>query len=213
MSAYENGCNTRKTILDACFGLFLEKGFHGTSYDDICREAHVNRGSIYYHFKEKNNIRYEVHWELLARNRTFIEAFCPGTRHGFMLSIYVLWAQFLKDVRIRNFILDYFRDQPIYSPSSELGRFYYMAYGHMYGDLWPMERIDKLDFASVYGHLHAVMLLAGENPDQYDPDTMLRHCIYAGTSVWGIPKEKIDGLWADLEMELQQISMKEIPLF
>lgn len=210
MSTYENGFNTRKTILDACFRLFLEKGFHGTSYDDICREAHVNRGSIYYHFKEKNNIRYEVQWELLARNRTFIEAFCPGTRHGFMLSIYVLWAQFLEDPRIRKFILDYFCDQPIYLPKADLGHFYYMAYEHMYGELWPKDQIDDLDFASVYGHLHAVMLLAGANPDQYDPAIMLRHCVYAGASVWGIPKDRIDALWAEVEAETQRIPLKHI---
>ena len=60
MGYYENGNNTRRVILDACKRLFYEKGYHETSSLDIARESHTNRNAIYYHFKDKETIRYEV---------------------------------------------------------------------------------------------------------------------------------------------------------
>ena len=36
--------------------LFAEKGFNGTSIDKIARNAGVNKGLIYYHFKDKQDI-------------------------------------------------------------------------------------------------------------------------------------------------------------
>lgn len=209
MSAYENGCSTRKTILDTCFRLFLEKGFHETSYEDICREAHVNRGSIYYHFKEKDNIRYEVQWELMIRNRAYVESCCPGTPHGFTLALYLLWVLYLEDPHVRKFFLEYYHDQPTYSPNSELGRFFYIATEQMYSKLLHVEKIDHFSMAAVYGHIHAVLHLASETPEQYDAKAMERHCVYVGTSIWGIPKETIDPLWAEVETEMAQIPLDE----
>lgn len=53
MSRYENGYETRRIIYNAAKRLFFRQGVDKTTYDNIAAEAHVNRGSVYYHFKSK----------------------------------------------------------------------------------------------------------------------------------------------------------------
>ena len=43
-------------ILDAAEALFMEKGFEGASTDDILRRVGIARGTLYYHFKSKEDI-------------------------------------------------------------------------------------------------------------------------------------------------------------
>lgn len=46
----------RSEILDAAEKLFSEKGFDGTSTNDILDEVGIARGTLYYHFKAKEDI-------------------------------------------------------------------------------------------------------------------------------------------------------------
>jgi AcrR family transcriptional regulator len=43
-------------ILDAAVTCFTEKGRHNTRIDDIAREAHLTKGGVYWHFKDKREI-------------------------------------------------------------------------------------------------------------------------------------------------------------
>jgi len=57
----------RKEILDAADELFCQKGFDGTSTNDILEKVGIARGTLYYHFKSKEGImdalieRYNLH--------------------------------------------------------------------------------------------------------------------------------------------------------
>ncbi|MFT5871296.1 MAG: AcrR family transcriptional regulator [Clostridium sp.] len=46
----------RKEILDAADKLFCQKGFDGTSTNDIIEKVGIARGTLYYHFKSKEAI-------------------------------------------------------------------------------------------------------------------------------------------------------------
>jgi len=46
----------RKEILDAADELFGQKGFDGTSTNDILEKVGIARGTLYYHFKSKEDI-------------------------------------------------------------------------------------------------------------------------------------------------------------
>lgn len=46
----------RKDILDAANELFFQKGFDGTSTNDIIEKVGIARGTLYYHFKSKEGI-------------------------------------------------------------------------------------------------------------------------------------------------------------
>ena len=48
--------NTKQRILDAAYELFVEKGYRGSSMRDIAENAGIKAGSIYNHFKTKENI-------------------------------------------------------------------------------------------------------------------------------------------------------------
>ena len=46
----------RNAIVTACISLFVKKGLHDTSIDDIVNEAHISKGTFYRYFKDKNDI-------------------------------------------------------------------------------------------------------------------------------------------------------------
>jgi len=46
----------RNEILDVAQKLFIEKGFDGTSTNDILKEVGIARGTLYYHFNSKEQI-------------------------------------------------------------------------------------------------------------------------------------------------------------
>ena len=48
--------STEKRILTESIRLFLEKGYHGTSIEDITRAAHLTKGALYWHFKSKEDL-------------------------------------------------------------------------------------------------------------------------------------------------------------
>ncbi len=47
---------TSHRILTQAMRIFLEKGYHGTSIDDITQAAGVTKGALYWHFKSKEEL-------------------------------------------------------------------------------------------------------------------------------------------------------------
>ncbi len=47
---------TYQSLLDSAVSLFLEKGIHNTTLQDIASNAGVTRGALYWHFKGKTDI-------------------------------------------------------------------------------------------------------------------------------------------------------------
>ncbi len=65
---------TRKeSILHAARSLFAEKGFDGTSTAEIAERAGVAHGTVFHHFKTKENL-------LLVMGETLIDAYLDGLR-------------------------------------------------------------------------------------------------------------------------------------
>jgi len=46
----------RAQILEAAIACFGEKGYYGTSIDDIAAHTHLSKGAIYHHFESKRDI-------------------------------------------------------------------------------------------------------------------------------------------------------------
>ena len=51
----EDAEKTKQMILDAGFRIFAEQGYYHTSIEDIAKAAHVTRGAVYWHFKNKED--------------------------------------------------------------------------------------------------------------------------------------------------------------
>jgi AcrR family transcriptional regulator len=49
----EHSKRTRRDLLEACAGLFAERGYAATSTTEIVRRARVSRGALYYQFPDK----------------------------------------------------------------------------------------------------------------------------------------------------------------
>ena len=47
---------TRNRILDAALEIFASKGYHDTSMDEIVQLSHTSKGSIYFHFPNKERL-------------------------------------------------------------------------------------------------------------------------------------------------------------
>lgn len=56
MRIVKEAAERRNEILDAADGLFALKGFDGTSTNDILEKVGIARGTLYYHFKSKEDI-------------------------------------------------------------------------------------------------------------------------------------------------------------
>ena len=205
MGAYENGITTRRVILDASKRLFYAKGVHETTFDDICREAHVNRGSIYYHFKEKKNIRYEVIWEHTLKNLNAAKALCRDDRYAPSLAMYMLWRQMWQDGGICRFYMEYFRDFPAYVPEANLSTFFRTLNGYLYSTLWGERSWEDLSVASVYGYVLGLTVLAYQRPEWASADALFHQCFIGCNRLWGIPEQQITQTWQTLEGYLSQL--------
>ncbi|WP_434443710.1 TetR/AcrR family transcriptional regulator [Lentzea sp. E54] len=63
----EIGDESRRRILDAAEELFAERGFDRTSFVDIAKRSGISRGSIPWHFKNKDGLVLAVFERVVAR--------------------------------------------------------------------------------------------------------------------------------------------------
>ncbi|GAB4575176.1 MAG: hypothetical protein Kow0077_25390 [Anaerolineae bacterium] len=52
----EQAKSTKERILDAALNIFAQKGYHDTRIDEIVAEAHISKGSVYFHFPNKERL-------------------------------------------------------------------------------------------------------------------------------------------------------------
>lgn len=205
MANYENGAYTRQAIVEACKRLFYEKGFHETSFSDICKAAHVNRGTVYYHFESKEIMRYEVQWEYVIANKRIAEEFCGDSRYHYIIAMCMFWMQVHRDENLRRFALQCSTDYPVYTGKKDLTHFYYTSYEAMWSSFWEKEKIPALSFASVYGYIMSCMRMMCEHPEKFDPLELYEHCVKASVSIWGVPDAIMAQIWADVERYISLI--------
>lgn len=206
MGLYENGIDTRKAILNSCSALFFEKGYHGTSIGDICQAAHVNRGSIYYHFKDKENIRYEVLWGSIMESVMQVRASDRSipVKYEYLVAVYLLWKRICKEEAVRLFFMEYFQDYPVYSPKGNLPRSIITLLNQINRQILPNYKMDRLGKASVYGFIMSLTLLA-QKPE-YTPLALFQQSFLISNLIRGVPREEIDREWVAVQPLMQQFS-------
>jgi AcrR family transcriptional regulator len=74
-----DGYKTRQRILQESETLFAEKGFNGTSIDLIAKAAGVNKGLIYYHFKNKQDIMMSIFQNIITELEESVRQTVPGS--------------------------------------------------------------------------------------------------------------------------------------
>ena len=63
----ERADETRSTLLQAAAALFEERGYAGTSLDDVAATARTTKGAVYHHFSDKRALFREVYDALAAK--------------------------------------------------------------------------------------------------------------------------------------------------
>lgn len=89
MSIYTKSERTKRQIFEAAHALFLEKGFNGTSLNDIAKAAGVAKGTLYNHYPVKSDLLMEAQAlsvERLAEFAQTIPANLPVTERICMLA-------------------------------------------------------------------------------------------------------------------------------
>lgn len=56
---------TRRLIILSALKLFSEKGFDATSISEICKNANITKGALYWHFKDKRDLYYQLISEVI----------------------------------------------------------------------------------------------------------------------------------------------------
>ncbi|MEW2359934.1 TetR/AcrR family transcriptional regulator [Spirillospora sp. NPDC029432] len=56
-----------RRILDAAVRLFAERGFAGTSVQEVVEAAEVTKGALYHYFDSKDDLLYEIYHSLIGR--------------------------------------------------------------------------------------------------------------------------------------------------
>lgn len=198
MRNYKNGFSTRRNIVDACKKLFYTKGYNETSYTDICRESHVDRSTVYYHFPTKEAIRLEVQWEYYIGCKHIAESFCPDEAYVPLIASTIFEMYMQKDEKMRKFCRQICEDYPLFTGKKDLSYLYYVTYEYMWSRFWDVKRISPMAFSTVYGYIMGTTRLMCENPERYDALEMNEYLYYTCLNIWGAPKELRDEIIANL---------------
>lgn len=86
----------REQLLASAHRLFVDKGYRGTTMDDIARQANLTKGALYFHFRSKEEMLEALMARLIARFRKIVEERLPvpARPHDFLRIILVdcTWA-------------------------------------------------------------------------------------------------------------------------
>lgn len=84
MTSEHDQKTTRQRILDAALDIFSSKGYYDTRLDEIVEESHTSKGSIYFHFPNKEKLfiaLVDQFADVLERNvRSAIDPYPKGMR-------------------------------------------------------------------------------------------------------------------------------------
>jgi AcrR family transcriptional regulator len=100
----------RRAILEAAKEIFLEKGFYSASIRNIAEKIEYSPGTIYLHFKDKNDIFHALHEEgftkLLGMMQPLQHVANPMERLIAMGKVYMEFAYTNKDLYDLMFIME-----------------------------------------------------------------------------------------------------------
>jgi AcrR family transcriptional regulator len=93
-SALRRGGDTRERILDAAESAVLEKGFAGTSIDELIAAVGITKSGFFYHFRDKGELARALLVRYIEReNELFTELFRRADElnedplHGFLVAL------------------------------------------------------------------------------------------------------------------------------
>jgi AcrR family transcriptional regulator len=197
MAKYETGIRTKEKILNACKKLFYEKGYDDTTYDDICREGHVNRGLIHYHFQGKFNIGRQVFSKFLVDNNELVSKLVrrklPDTPVQYLAAVnmrsYLNLLQ--NDESLRRFYYQISRVTQFTTAHLDFGEAYHRRYFDAFGQ-HPSDMDLRFIAAAVMGMSSAVHIMFTNGYLDTNIEDYIDHRISLFYSLMYVDKPTID---------------------
>ncbi len=153
-------------ILNACRILFFENGYDNTTYKDIEQATGILSGSIYYHFKKKEEIRNILFQETAAKIVEEVSRYadCSNPYQAFMLNNFFTWYKIFHNIKYRRFFLE--------SPIGNASLDYYIDNFYGFKKILSPEVAEKIhfsrmDLALCYGVDSGLGSYIIENYDEY----------------------------------------------
>lgn len=210
MSKYENGESTRQAILDAAKRLFYYNSYEATSMDDICREAHVRRSSIYYHFKNKDQILNQVLIDIVKEYELLAEQYCDIPEYIFTLSMAIIWQLFLHDDGFRKMHLQWAKNNPMYSPDNQVFSIHLLCYQRSTDQKLDVEQVRELSAASAYGLLIYILNLAAGRYDVFTAEELVQHCMSNIGRLYHLEEFVVEKAWNDILPYIRKLPLESL---
>lgn len=211
MPTYKNGDGTKELIIATARRLFLDNGFQNTTLTMISQESGVNRGLIYYHFKDKGELRDLIMNSAFARIAEFAASFTQDLRLRMYLSDLFYWRFYFSNRKFRDFTADIDFDLGV-SPSEV--SFFLNRYREIYHpDYTPEAFTQKYYLATVsaIGVNTAVLALKGTLLTISDYTEVANSLSRTISGVFDVDKETIEtviaqGMEIDKGVSMQTLS-------
>ncbi len=79
-SAQSKGERTRERILDVAYQAIVEKGFAGTSIEELVEAAGITKSGFFYHFRDKNDMARQLFERFLAEDEAIVDTLSARAR-------------------------------------------------------------------------------------------------------------------------------------
>lgn len=203
MARYENGVETREKIIAACRKLFYEKGYAQTTFLDICKEAHVNQGSIYYHFREKAELYRVVEQQENQRNLEAARKFLPKDVPAYLelaFDIYIYWCHFFTDEGYRRFVTT-----PSPLPYAQLSDYqhYWNHLAAFIPNFDAFYQAHMLDFTVCSGLDEQLTYYLADHLGEHSPELIAEYEIRTFLCIFQLDKSIIESILKDVRRILQ----------
>ncbi|MDY3617847.1 TetR/AcrR family transcriptional regulator [Agathobaculum sp.] len=90
---------TKKLLRQALTALVQQKDFQGITVTDVVREADINRGTFYAHYRDVYDLRDQIEAEMIADFRAMIDDFRPSAGDTSLRPVLVRAADYLEENR------------------------------------------------------------------------------------------------------------------
>jgi AcrR family transcriptional regulator len=197
MSGYDKGATTKRRILDACMKLFYTKGYDETTFADICAEARVNQGSIYYHFRKKSELFHYVMERIIEQDDSIAQRYAgpeESTYPRIILRLYVYWHRFFHDKNYRRIMLP--RGNSLPHDELDSYRIFLSLCGSFIRDPSTFYKKHRLEIVAAFGIDQELVLYAYKNLDRHSCGELAEFEIRSIMAVFNINPALAGGMTA-----------------
>ena len=147
---YYKGIDTSNRILDVARQLFYEKGPEKTSMTEIAEKAFVQRTTITYYFKNKDNLLMEIAGDALSNVYRQASEITDDLRLLPLIGQIIVYYLTCTDSKYGRIVSDYYRYYNVFNEQFHAN--YISILCHLYASLYDGETCDLSDNEKLYFH-------------------------------------------------------------